>query len=70
MVPEEDQDDQDDDMVVPEDELAMYLQSFNYDQHRLPSKKDIIFFFDPNVNDFVKVKIISKSNYRYYYNFR
>ena len=59
-----------DDVVVPEDDLATYLQSFHYDQHRQPHKKDIIFFFDPNVNDFVKIKIISKSNYRYYYNFR
>ena len=61
---------QQEEIVVPEDDLAIYLQSFEYDQHRLPQKKDTIFFYDSNVNDFVKIKIISKSNYRYYFNFK
>ena len=61
---------QQEEIVLPEDDLAVYLQSFEYDQHRLPQKKDIIFFYDSNINDFVKVKIISKSNYRYYFNFK
>ena len=61
---------QQEEIVVPEDNLATYLQSFEYDQHRQPQKKDTIFFFDSNINDFVKIKIISKSNYRYYFNFK
>ena len=61
---------QQEEIVVPEVDLAAYLQSFDYDQHRLAQKKDTIFFYDSNLNDFVKVKIISKSNYRYYYNFK
>ena len=61
---------QQEEIVLPEDDLAVYLQSFVYDQHRLPQKKDTIFFYDSNINDFVKVQIISKSNYRYYFNFK
>ena len=61
---------QQEEIVLPEDDLAVYLQSFVYDQHRLPKKKDTIFFYDSNINDFVKVQIISKSNYRYYFNFK
>lgn len=69
-IPEVDQDDQNEEVMIPDDNLAAYLQSFDYDQNRLPRKKDIVFFFDSNLNDFVKVQIVSKSNYRYYYNFR
>ena len=61
---------QQEDIVVPEDDLATYLQSFEYNQHRLSQKKDIIFFYDSNIDDFVKIKIISKSNYHYYFNFK
>ena len=31
---------------------------------------DIIYYYNTNEEAFVKVKIISKSNYRYYYNIR
>lgn len=56
----QDQDDRDD--------LSTFLQAFIYDQSRQPKKKDIVFFYDLNERDFVRVRVLSKSNYRYYYN--
>ena len=37
------QDEEDFHVSVPEDALSMYLQSFEYDQHRQPRKKDVVF---------------------------
>ena len=36
----------------------------------MPKKKDIIFYYDLQEKNFVKVRIISKSNYRHNYNIR
>ena len=47
-----------------------FLQQFIYDQHRQPRKKDIVYNYDMDEEDFAKVKILSRSNYRYYYNIR
>ena len=58
--------------VVQDDDsqLIDYLRTFTYVQHSQPKRNDIIYYYDSNVEDFVKVRIISKSNYRYYYNVR
>ena len=45
-----------------------FLQQFIYDQNRQPRKKDIVYYYDMDEEDFAKVKILSRSNYRYYYN--
>ena len=50
--------------------LRNFLRSFHYVQHSQPKKRDIIHFYDWTEEDFVKVRINSKSNYRYYYNIR
>ena len=46
-----------------------HVRSFIYVQHSQPKRNDIIYYYDSN-EAFVKVRIISKSNYRYYYNIR
>ena len=66
--------DQEDLEVNDDDEddsqLRDYLKSFSYDQTSQPKKKDIIYYYDLDEETFVKVKIISKSNFRHYYNIR
>ena len=47
-----------------------FLQQFIYNQNRQPRKKDVVYYYDLEERDFVKVRILSKSNYRYYYNIR
>ena len=51
-------------------QLINYLRTFNYVQHSQPKRNDIIYYYDTNEGAFVKVRIISKSNYRFYYNIR
>ena len=50
--------------------LLDYLRTFNYIQGQQPKKNDIIYYYDTNEGDFIKVKILSRSNYRYYYNIK
>ena len=59
-----DQDDNEED----DSRVREYLIGFIYDQNSQPKKKDIICYYDVQEENFVKVRIISKSNYRYYYN--
>ena len=47
-----------------------FLHQFIYDQNTQPRKKDVVYYYDINEEDFAKVKILSRSNYRYYYNRR
>ena len=49
-------------------ELIKYLRNFRYIQGSQPKKNDIIYYYDTDEGAFMKVKIMSKSNYRYYYN--
>ena len=51
-----------------EDQLIDYLRTFNYIQGQQPKKNDILYYYDTDEGDFMKVKILSRSNYRYYYN--
>ena len=60
----------DENAETEDDSQSQFLLQFIYDQNSQPKKKDVIYYFDLKENDFVKVKIISKSNYRYYYNIR
>ena len=61
--------DQDREEAEEEDsELINYLRSFRYTQESQPKKNDIIYYYDTDEGAFMKVKIMSKSNYRYYYN--
>ena len=64
-VPEHDREEvqQDDDS-----QLITYLRTLNYVQHSQPKRNDIIYYYDTEEGAFVKVRIISKSNYRFYYN--
>ena len=55
--------------VQPGNEYA-FLHNFIYDQHRPPKKKDILYYFDIDNNDWSRVQIISKSNFRHYFNFK
>ena len=48
--------------------MIEFFNSFIYNQNSQPINKDIICFYDVQEENFVKVRIISKSNYRYYYN--
>ena len=52
-----------------EDAQLQFLHQFTYDQEPQPKKKDVIYYFDLE-NDFMRAKIISKSNFRYYFNIR
>ena len=49
-------------------QLINYLRTFTYVQHSQPKRNNIIYYYDSNEEAFVKVRVISKSNYRYYYN--
>ena len=49
-------------------ELISYLRNFRYIQETQPKKNDIIYYYDTDEGAFMKVRIMSKSNYRYYYN--
>ena len=53
-----------------ESQLIDYLRTFNYIQGQQPKKNDILYYYDTNEGDFIKVKILSRSNYRYYYNIK
>ena len=47
-----------------------FLQNYTYDQSRLVKKNDVIFYYDMESRDFVRVQVISKSNYRNYFNIK
>ena len=59
-----------DDVLEAEDDSQNvdFLHQFTYNQSTQPRKKDMVFYYDLEERDFVKVRILSKSNYRYYYN--
>ena len=47
-----------------------FLENFTYNQNRQPRKDDIIHYYDLDIMDWTRVRIISRSNFRYYYNIR
>ena len=51
-------------------QLIEHLRTFSYIQGQQPKKNDILYYYDTNEGDFLKVKILSRSNYRYYYNIK
>ena len=53
-----------------ESDLVTYLRSFQYVQNGPPKKNDVIYYFDEDEGQFMKVQIISRSNYRHYFNIR
>ena len=53
-----------------DDPLIEYLRTFTYIQGRQPRKNDIIYYYDTDERNFMKVRIMSKSNYKYYYNIK
>ena len=64
-VPEQEQQEEDEE---DDDPLINYLRTFSYVQGAQPKKNDIIYYYDTDERGFMKVRIMSKSNYRYYYN--
>ena len=50
--------------------LIEYLRTFTYLQESQPKKNDVIYYYDTDEGTFVKVRIMSKSNYRFYYNIK
>ena len=49
-------------------ELIRYLKSFSYIQEGPPKKNDVIYYYDTDAEAFLRVRIVSRSNYRHYYN--
>ena len=64
-VPEQDREEEEQD---DNSQLINYLRTFSYIQNSQPRRNDIIYYYDTDEGAFVKVRIISKSNYRFYYN--
>ena len=58
-------------LVPPDaDQDFSFLENFTYDQHLQPRKGDIIHYFDLDIQDWTRVRVIPRSNYHYYYNIR
>ena len=53
-----------------EDDPHAHLRGFHYRQGRQPRKGDSLYYYDSEYNDFLRVSVFSRSNYRYYYNVR
>ena len=47
-----------------------FLKNYTYDQGRNIKKRDIIYYYDTDCQDFVRVQIVSKSNFKDYYNIK
>ena len=46
-------------------QLIDYLRTFTYIQGQQPKKNDIIYYYDTDERNFMKVRIMSRSNYKY-----
>ena len=55
---------------MEESEIVTYLRGFHYTQNGPPKKNDVLYYFDEDEGEFMKVKIVSKSNYRHYFNIK
>ena len=47
-----------------------FLKNYQYDQSRPIKKKDIIFYYDVELQEFIRVSVISRSYFRDYYNIK
>ena len=47
-----------------------FLKNYTYDQSRNIKKKDTIYYYDLGINDFIRAQVISKSNFKDYYNIK
>ena len=47
-----------------------FLELYQYNQERPPKKGDIIHYYDADYSNWMRVRIISKSNYHHYFNIR